>query len=216
MLFCRSHCLARPLVHPVCSLSHNRSPVAIDRRTSEFSTGTPTPKLFLEDLQAEQTWSSDAREITGDDVADFAALTGDTDPLHGDGGDLDSPFGRPIAHGLLGLSVMAGLSSDFPRVATLALVEVSDWRFEAPIYFGDVVRVQTTVRSISPHGRRAGRVVWFRRLINQNDRVVQSGQIVSLVARRSRLSRPSSGTDPIANGTIADDNLVAARPKSPR
>ena len=149
-------------------------------------------KLYLEDLAIGDRWWSDAREISGDDVSDFAGLTGDADPLH-QAGDADSPFGGPVAHGLLGLSVMAGLSSDHPRVATLALVEVSDWRFEAPIYFGDQVRVLTTVESISSHGRRAGRVVWHRQLFNQVDRVVQSGRIICLVARQTRLSaRPNA------------------------
>ncbi|MDB4353405.1 MaoC/PaaZ C-terminal domain-containing protein [bacterium] len=65
-------------------------------------------------------------------MADFALLTGDHDPLHEDGG-MASPFGEPVAHGLLGLSVLAGLSSSRPDVATLALVAISDWHFESPV-----------------------------------------------------------------------------------
>ena len=145
------------------------------------------PRLYWEDLSVGDRWWSNWREISGDDVHDFAALTGDEDPLH-TGGD-QSPFGRPVAHGLLGLSVMAGLSSIEPPVATLALVELSGWKFEAPIFFGDRVRVLTQVESIRPHGRRAGRIVWYRELRNQDDRVVQSGRIVSLVASNSR-NRP--------------------------
>lgn len=146
--------------------------------------------LLFEDLHVNDQWVSDRREVTGDDVADFALLTGDHDPLHTnqliDGA---SPFGEPVAHGLLGLGVMAGLSSQNPNVSTLALVGISDWRFEAPIFFGDIVHVVTTVVEAVAHGRRAGRVTWLRQLVNQNNRVVQQGTVITLVATRARVQR---------------------------
>ena len=147
--------------------------------------------LYLEDMSVGDRWKSDSREISGDDVADFANLTGDHDPLHTADGAV-SPFGEPVAHGLLGLSVMAGLSSEQPNVATLALVGISDWQFEAPIRFGDLVHVVTEIEQIQQHGRRAGRVTWIRQLVNQNGRVVQQGRIVTLVATRARARRLSS------------------------
>jgi 3-hydroxybutyryl-CoA dehydratase len=146
--------------------------------------------LYFEDLKPGDCWTSDAREISGDDVADFSLLTGDHDPLHTN--QLihgDSPFGEPVVHGLLGLGVMAGLSSSSPMIATLALISISDWRFEAPIYFGDSVYVVTTVTDVAPHGRRAGRVTWLRQLVNQKNRVVQQGTVVTLVASRVRAKR---------------------------
>jgi 3-hydroxybutyryl-CoA dehydratase len=156
----------------------------------ETSTFKTSP-LYLEDMQVGDRWLSDWREITGDDVADFALLTGDNDPLHTPAGSA-SPFGEPVAHGLLGLSILAGLSSEKPNVATLALVGISDWQFEAPIFFGDRVQVATEIESIQQHGRRAGRVTWIRQLLNQHGRVVQRGRIVSLVATRARARRLSS------------------------
>ncbi|MFK8112797.1 MAG: MaoC family dehydratase [Rubripirellula sp.] len=152
---------------------------------------TETEPLYLEDMQVGDRWLSDWREITADDVADFAVLTGDHDPLHTNEG-AGSPFGEPVAHGLLGLGVMAGLSSSKPNVATLALVGVADWQFEAPVFFGDRVQVSTEVESIQQHGRRAGRVTWFRQLLNQHGRVVQRGRIISLVATKARARRLSS------------------------
>ncbi|TWU49703.1 MaoC family dehydratase [Rubripirellula reticaptiva] len=148
-------------------------------------------QLYLEDMRVGDRWMSDWREITADDVADFASLTGDHDPLHtpSAGG---SPFGEPVAHGLLGLSVLAGLSSDHPCVATLALVGISDWQFEAPIFFGDRVQVSTEIEAIDQHGRRAGRVTWIRQLLNQQGRIVQRGRFVSLVATKARARRLSS------------------------
>jgi acyl dehydratase len=147
--------------------------------------------LFLEDMNVGDRWLSEWREIAAEDVADFAALTGDNDPLHSDDGSA-SPFGRPVAHGLLGLSILAGLSSAKPNVATLAFVSIADWQFEAPIFFGDRVQVSTEIEEIQQHGRRAGRVTWIRQLLNQQGRVVQRGRFVSLVATRARARRLSS------------------------
>ncbi len=144
--------------------------------------------VFAEDLHVGDVWLSEARQVTADDVADFASLTGDRDPLHA-GQGTESPFGEPVAHGLLGLSLMAGLSSEHPNTATLALVSVDGWAFLAPIFFGDQVHVRTELESIQPHGRRAVKIVWFRQLINQNGRVVQQGRLTTLVANRARAKR---------------------------
>jgi 3-hydroxybutyryl-CoA dehydratase len=152
-----------------------------------LETTTDTEPLYLEDMNVGDRWLSPWREITSDDVEQFAVLTGDHDPLHSD--NSTSPFGEPVAHGLLGLSVLAGLSTEYPNVSTLALVGISDWQFEAPIFFGDQVQVSTEIEEIQQHGRRAGRVTWVRQLLNQQGRVVQRGRFVSLVATRARARR---------------------------
>ncbi|MEM9643536.1 MAG: MaoC/PaaZ C-terminal domain-containing protein [Planctomycetota bacterium] len=176
------------------------SPAGIAKPTGFVLPISTTQTLCLEDLEVGQQWTSPSREITADDVADFASLTGDNDPLHREQPDAGLPFRKPIAHGLLGLGVMAGLSADHPRVSTLALTSLENWTFEAPIYFGDEVRVRTSVAAIEPHGRRAGKVTWLRELVNQDGRVVQQGHLVTLVATKSRRSSmrlhdPISGSD---------------------
>ncbi|QDS95537.1 Bifunctional protein PaaZ [Roseimaritima multifibrata] len=147
-------------------------------------------KLHFEELKIGDTWTSAPRRLTRDDVVEFADLTGDHDPLHGgEDNDAGTPFGRPIVHGLLGLSIMAGLSSDNPAVKTLALVRIGEWKFERPVYFDDTVHVVTEVQEMLPYGRRAGRVIWHRRLVNQNNQTTQSGILETLVATRTRLPR---------------------------
>ena len=169
-----------------------------------------SPTLYLEDIQVGDRWSSDFREITSDDVEEFAVLTGDHDPLHRSDAD-QSPFGEPVAHGLLGLSVLAGLSSRSPNVATLALVGLSEWQFESPIFFGDRVRVVTEVEEIQQHGRRAGRVTWLRRLINQDGRIVQRGRIITLVAARNRARRLSPQDSASDLGTLRQSSQPPRR-----
>lgn len=177
----------------------------LSAKSLEFTASTKLDEspLYLEDIAIGDHWFSPTREVTAEDVADFALLTGDNDPLHSEAG-IDSPFGKPVAHGLLGLSMLAGLSTEAPLVATLALVSIAEWQFEAPIFFGDVIRVSTEVESIQQHGRRAGRVTWLRQLLNQQGRVVQRGRFVSLVATKARARRLSSQEDD------------SSRPRSPR
>jgi 3-hydroxybutyryl-CoA dehydratase len=161
-----------------------------DYRMTQLGITTMQTPLYFEDLQLGDCWTSESREVTGDDVTDFAHLTGDHDRLHTEKlGSEASPFGEPIAHGLLGLSVLAGLSSTCPNVVTLALIGIRDWTFEAPIFFGDVVHAVTRVTDLARHGRRAGRVTWLRQLLNQHGRVVQKGTFVTLVSSRVRDGR---------------------------
>lgn len=174
--------------------------MAVHQAEQSSETTVDGELLYLEDIKVGDRWLSQWREITSIDVADFAALTGDNDPLHSDD-YLDSPFGEPVAHGLLGLSVLAGLSSDKPNAATLALIGISEWNFEAPIFFGDRVRVMTEIAAIQRHGRRAGRVTWLRQLLNQHGRIVQSGQFISLVATRAR-ARRLSNQQPSQRGSV--------------
>jgi len=175
-----------------------KPPVAVPTAITQ----TPGPTLYYEDLVTGQQWESPPREISVGDVSAFSSLTGDFDPLHAAGlsgektsevaaektaaSEPASPFGRPVAHGLLGLSVLAGLSTEYPRVATLALVGITDWQFENPIFFGEVVHVVTEVETIAPHGRRAGRITWLRKLISSDGRLLQQGRFITLVASNKR------------------------------
>ena len=142
--------------------------------------------LYLEQLQTDTVWTSPSRTVTETDVVFFAGMTGDYDPLHTDHEyAAQSHYGKPIAHGLLGLSLMAGLSSTTPRLRNLALTKVESWDFHRPIYMGDTIYVVSTIESITPRGRRSGEVVWFRKLMNSRNECVQSGRIITIVARQT-------------------------------
>ncbi|PAY15428.1 monoamine oxidase [Rhodopirellula sp. SM50] len=143
------------------------------------------PTLYAEDLAVGDVWLTESREITDGDVQAFADLTGDHTPLHGDQGSA-SPYGKPIAHGLLGLSVLAGLGTNYPKASTLAFVSVEDWRFVAPVFFGDRVQGRNEIVQIEPHGRRAVKVRWLRQLLDETGRVTQEGYFVTLVGSKAR------------------------------
>lgn len=139
--------------------------------------------LHFEDIDVGDEWKSPSRTLVESDITSFAGLTGDFDPLHMDHEYArETPFGKPIAHGLLGLSFVAGLSSQCPAVRTLAFVSISDWQFRSPMYVGDTVHVVTRVMDKRPHGRRCGVVTWRRELVNQDGSVVQMGDFKTMVA----------------------------------
>lgn len=156
--------------------------------------------LHYEDLTIGDRWTSRARTITESDVVGFAGLTGDYDPLHVDHEFAKrTPFGRPIVHGLLGLSFTAGLSSQCPAVNTLAFTAVREWKFLGPSFIGDTVHVVTEVVDKEANGRRSGRIIWRRQLVNQKGDVVQSGIFETLVAvREGRKKRKDSPDDEAA------------------
>lgn len=56
------------------------------------------------------------KTISSEDVRAFAALSGDTNPVHLDEAYAAStPFGKPIAHGMLSVSVISAiLGNDLP------------------------------------------------------------------------------------------------------
>src|SRR5262249_27118525 len=105
-------------------------------------------------------------------------------------------FGKPVAHGLLGLALVSGLTSNAPRVDTLAFLAILEWKFLHPIAFGDTVRVLSRVAALEPRSRgRRGMVTWHRRLLNQNDQVVQEGLTQTLVRGAQRSEPPASPAD---------------------
>ena len=154
------------------------------------------PILGFDDLAPGDEWLSPARTVTEADVVAFAGLSGDFNPIHVDHeAARDGPFGRPLAHGLLGLAMVSGLASHAPRVATLALLGIDHWSFLAPIAFGDTVHVLSRVEAVEPQSRgRRGVVTWHRRLINQHGETVQEGQTRTLIARRAAGEGPDEGS----------------------
>ena len=159
-----------------------------DSDSSQVADREASDVLYSEDLAVGDTWESDVREISGEDVATFAGLTGDHDPLHSEDAGA-SPYGKPIVHGLLGLSVLAGLGTNYPKAATLTFMGIEDWQFLAPVFFGDSVKVRNEVVGLEQHGRRAMKVRWLRQLINETGRVVQEGHFLTLVANRTRVRK---------------------------
>jgi acyl dehydratase len=156
------------------------------------------PALSFDELTVGDEWESPGRTVTEADVVNFAGVSGDFNPIHTDHRTASrGPFRRPIAHGLLGLSIASGLAIAAPPVDTLAFLAIIDWKFLQPIFFGDTIHVITRVAALEPKSRgRRGLVTWHRRIVNQNGVTVQEGTTQTLVRNRTGAARgDSNGED---------------------
>lgn len=140
--------------------------------------------LYFEDLEVGRQTVSARRTITESDIVGFAGLSGDFNPLHMDEEFAKTtPFGKRIAHGMLGLSVMSGLPGMEPPWRILAFMSL-DWKFSKPVFIGDTIHFVGEVTRRKAAGSDRGIVVSERKLINQREEVVGKGSFTLLVSRR--------------------------------
>lgn len=150
--------------------------------------------LSFDDLVVGDEWESPGRTVTETDVVLFAGLSGDYNPLHSNHElSISGPFGRPVAHGILGLAIATGLISHAPRVDTMAFLAILEWRFLLPIAFGDTIQVISQIEALEPQARgRRGVVTWHRRILNQKAQVVQEGRSQTFVRGKPQPQLPRS------------------------
>jgi acyl dehydratase len=108
----------------------------------------------LESLVGQHLGWSDELEITQEQVNDFADATGDHQWIHVDPERAkDGPFGGPIAHGYLTLSLGPALLPTIIRVEGLAMAVnygLGKVRFPSPVPVGSKVRMGAELASLTP------------------------------------------------------------------
>jgi acyl dehydratase len=100
---------------------------------------------------------SEWREVTQQDVDDFARITGDDQWIHVDveRAKNESPFGGTVAHGNLTLSMIDGFRRDVLASSGFKLGVNYGWnkvRFPAPVPTGAKIRASVTVDSVEDVG----------------------------------------------------------------
>ena len=143
-------------------------------------------RRFFGDIEVGEAYESPGRTVTETDIVLFAGLSGDYNVLHTDAEFMkQSIFGERIAHGLLGLSIQAGLFTRATQAyATLAFVGLR-WKFKGPIKIGDTIRVRARVTAKQETVKaERGLITVERTVLNQRDEVVQEGETDLLVERR--------------------------------
>ena len=104
-----------------------------------------------------------SKTIAETDLALFAAVSGDFDPIHVDEAYArTTPFGRRIAHGGLSLALLSTVSALISRRArdrgsrgTSVSLGYDRIRFLAPVFVGDTLTARYTVLELDPAAQRS-------------------------------------------------------------
>jgi len=147
------------------------------------------PGKYLDEFVVGEVHITPTRTITETDVTMFAAMTGDYIELHtSETHAKTSIFGKRIAHGLLLLSISHGLLSRIGLIdgTGIGFAEIENWKFKAPVFFGDTIYIRITVTEVRPSQSKPDRGILklFLEIVNQNNHVVQEGTKI-LMMRRS-------------------------------
>ncbi len=119
-----------------------------------------------------------AKTVTETDVALFAGVTGDFNPVHVNAVEAErSRFGGRIAHGMLSAGlVSAAIAMRLPGSGTIYLAQTL--RFTAPVRIGDTVTARVEVAEVIAKRRRVRLTTTCR---NQRGEVVLDGEATVMV-----------------------------------
>ena len=114
---------------------------------------TTTTLAEISGLKGTELGTSDWYEITQEAVNTFADATGDHQWIHVDveRAKAESPFGGPIAHGFMTLSLAVPLATGTYTITDAAMgvnYGLNKVRFPAPVPVGSRVRATTTLTDV--------------------------------------------------------------------
>src|SRR5690625_1807456 len=138
-------------------------------------------------LKVGYTFDTAGRTITEADVVNFACLSGDFNRLLVDAEFAqNTPFKERIAHGLLVLSVISGLTTQAVEYRQLepsiiALININ-CRFPKPTFLGDTIFARITIVEKQDNVRPGRDEITLRReAINQRGEVVLQADFIMQV-----------------------------------
>jgi 3-hydroxybutyryl-CoA dehydratase len=104
---------------------------------------------------AEGTTASFEKQVSAEDVAQFAQVTGDTQPLHTDPDfAARTRFKQPIAHGMLGAGVISAAIGTRLAPDSVVIYMAQNMQFRAPVVPGDTITATVTVTKVDPERSR--------------------------------------------------------------
>lgn len=164
------------------------SPAIIAAITGHFVAGAPKHvidthpfRLKMSELSIGDTWVTDSRTVSIEDIEHFAEFTGDKFYAHMDeeAAKASPIFEGRVAHGYLILSFAAGLFVDPDPGPVLANTGLENLRFLTPLYPGDSMRVELSVKSKSIKSDETGQVRWAVDVFNQEDELVATYDLLT-------------------------------------
>jgi oxepin-CoA hydrolase / 3-oxo-5,6-dehydrosuberyl-CoA semialdehyde dehydrogenase len=155
------------------------------RGAGEQDPGVHPFRKTFEQLELGDTFHSEPRTVTAEDVAHFADFTGDRFYAHTDeaAAKKNPFFDGIVAHGYLILSFAAGLFVDPDFGPVLANYGVDDLRFLTPVNPGDSLAVRLSCKQKTLRGDSGyGEVRWDTEVTNQDGEIVAQYDVLTMVA----------------------------------
>lgn len=119
------------------------------------------------------------KTVTAEDIADFARVTGDTNPLHRDAAyAAKTRFKEPIAHGMLSAGYISAVLGTKLAPSCCAVYVSQSLRFLRPVKIGDTIKAVAEVKGIEPEKRL---YTIETDCFNQNGEPVVKGEAVVLL-----------------------------------
>lgn len=146
-----------------------------------------TDEIFFEDLRVGQK-ASFGKTVTESDIVLFAAVTGDTNPMHLNAEYAKGTiFGERIAHGMLAAGLITKvLGTQLPGPGTIYLSQ--SLKFRAPVRIGQTVTATVEVIALHPERHRAT----LRTLCTVAGEPVLEGEAYVSVPTRQKPSRDAA------------------------
>ena len=146
--------------------------------------------LYFEEFSVGQKVITEKRTITENDIMTFAALSGDNNRIHTDPEfSKTTPFGKQIAHGLLGMSIASGLAwqTGILDATVIAFREVKEWKFVKPVFIGDTIHTElATIETKALPRIGGGSVAITLEVKNQSNEVCHRGTWVVLMMSKPK------------------------------
>ncbi|MCG2586241.1 phenylacetic acid degradation bifunctional protein PaaZ [Massilia sp. TS11] len=149
-------------------------------------------RKHFEDIQPGDSLLTHRRTVSEADIVNFGGISGDYFYMHFDEiAARESQFGKRIAHGYFVLSAAAGLFVSPAEGPVLANYGLDNLRFVKPVGIGDTIRARLTCKRKVDRNRKdergigQGVVAWDVQVTNQDNELVASYDILTLVAKRT-------------------------------
>lgn len=158
-------------------------------------------KKYFEELNVGDQLITEAREITADDIDQFAALSGDNFYAHKRDTNFEGTmFDEQVAHGYFLMSVSAGLFVDsYDMNPVLLNYGIDNLRFTKPVYAGSKMHIRFTCKEMVPTDVtekeddpktkiKRGIVKWFVEMLDEDteEPLVGFATILTMVKKKDQ------------------------------
>lgn len=143
--------------------------------------------MYFEEFEVGAAMRTRGRTVAEADLVQFAALTGDFNPMHTDAEFCrDSFMGQRVAHGMLVASYAVGQAYQLGILERTVLgFRGFEMKFSSPVYIGDTIHAELKVQAVKAARRLGGGVVTLEiRIIKQDGKIAQKGSLSLLMMSR--------------------------------